>query len=301
MHSRRRFFRAILVALLAAAALAAAAEPVTLMHVHGLAYSADGKQLMIPSHQGLAVYSGSRWSKAAGPAHDYMGFAATRERLYSSGHPAPGSGLVNPFGLIESSDGGRTWRKLGLEGESDFHLMAASHATNAIYVLNGAPNSRMRDAGLYFTLDDGSKWERAAGKGLRGQLATLAVHPADARVVAAGTPQGLFLSRDAAATFERLLSGKRVLGAHFDLDGQSLWFSTYDGKAGLARIALKPGASPEPVAVPALPEDAIAYIAQNPARRNEIAIATFKRSVFVSPDRGRTWKQIAAEGVGKDV
>lgn len=276
------------------------ADPVTLMHVHGLAYSADGKQLMIPSHHGLALHANGRWSKAPGPAHDYMGFAATRDALYSSGHPAPGSGLVNPFGLIKSRDGGKTWRKLGLEGESDFHLMTASHDTNAIYVFNSAANSRMRAIGIYFTLDDGMKWKAAAAKGLRGQLATLAVHPSDARVVAAGTAEGLFLSRDAGQSFERITAVKGVLGTHFDLDGQSLWFSSHAGRPGMARIALKPGAKPEEVPMPAVSEDAISYIAQNPARHDEIAVATFKRSVFVSPDRGRTWKQIAAQGIGKD-
>jgi len=40
---------------------------VTLTHVHGLAYSSDGKRLMIPSHHGLAVYEAGKWSKAPGP------------------------------------------------------------------------------------------------------------------------------------------------------------------------------------------------------------------------------------------
>lgn len=300
MLSLRRHLTTLLTSLLALAGAVQAGEPVSLVHVHGLAYSADGKQLMIPSHHGLALYADGRWSKAPGPAHDYMGFAATRDALYSSGHPAPGSGLVNPFGLIKSRDGGTTWQKLGLEGESDFHLMAASHGTNAIYAFNPAANSRMRDTGIHFTLNEGTKWQAAAGKGLRGQLATLAVHPSNAHVVAAGTAEGLFLSRDAAQSFERIAAGKRVLGTHFDVDGQSLWFSTYARKAGLARVTLKPGAKPVEVRTPALSEDAISYIAQNPVRSDEIAIATFKRSVFLSSDRGRTWKQIAAEGTGKD-
>src|SRR5207253_9452982 len=88
---------AIVVGCAAISTIARAQASVTLMHVHGLAFSADGQQLMIPSHEGLAIYSAGRWSKAAGPQHDYMGFAATRQRLYSSGHPAPESGLQNPF------------------------------------------------------------------------------------------------------------------------------------------------------------------------------------------------------------
>ena len=292
-------FHAFVLALMLGVATTApvhAGEPVTLMHVHGLSYSADGRQLLIPSHHGLAVFENGRWSKAAGPAHDYMGFSATRDALYSSGHPAPGSGLTNPFGLVKSRDGGKTWQKLGLERESDFHTLATSYSTNAVYVVNHGPNSRMDQAGIYHTRNDGLKWTRATARGLGGELNSLAVHPTDAGVVAAGTADGLYLSRDSAESFERLAGGQRVLAETFDLDGQHLWFSTYAVKAALARIALKAGTKAEELPIPALTEDAVAYIAQNPVRRAEMAIATFKRSVFLSKDQGRTWAQIAKEG-----
>src|SRR3546814_17411184 len=84
------------------------AATIQLMHVHGLSYSADGTKIFIPSHRGLAIYSQGHWSTADGPPHDFLGFSATRDALYSSGHPAPGTNLVNPFGLIKSPDGGRT-------------------------------------------------------------------------------------------------------------------------------------------------------------------------------------------------
>jgi photosystem II stability/assembly factor-like uncharacterized protein len=287
---------ATLLVSLAAATTARAGESVGLTHVHGLSYSADGARIMIPSHHGLAVFENGRWSKAAGPAHDYMGYSATRDALYSSGHPAPGSGLTNPFGLIKSSDGGKTWKKLGLEGESDFHILATSHETSAIYVVNHAANSRMSQPGIYYTRNDGLKWTRAAARGLRAELKALAVHPAIASTVAAGTADGLYVSRDSADRFEPLFTGQQVLAGTFDLDGQHLWFSTYAGKASLMRIELKPGAKPDALNIPALTEDAVAYIAQNPARRDEIAIATFKRSVFLSKDAGRTWTAIAKGG-----
>ena len=296
-------FHAFVLALMLGAATTApvhAGEPVTLMHVHGLSYSADGKQLMILSHNGQSVYADGRWSKAAGPAHDYMGYSATRDALYSSGHPAPGSGLANPFGLIKSRDGGKNWQQLGLTGESDFHMLATSYATNAVYVLNHQANSRMSQAGIYYTLTDGMKWTRAAAKGLGPKLNSLAVHPTDAKVVAAGMDDGLYLSGDSAESFERLVGGTRVLAQSFDLDGLHLWFSTYAGKATLARIALKAGSKAEEVPIPALAEDVVAYIAQNPVRRTEIAIATFKRSVFLSKDQGRTWTQIAKEGTSHE-
>ena len=300
MRHKQRPLHALTLALalgILAASPVHAGEPVTLMHVHGLSYSVDGKQLLIPSHHGLAVFEDGRWSKAAGPTHDYMGYSATRDALYSSGHPATGSGLTNPFGLIKSRDGGKTWQQLGLTGESDFHTLATSYATNAVYVLNHQPNSRMNQAGVYYTLNDGLKWTRAAAKGLGSKLNSLAVHPTDAKVVAAGMDDGLYLSRNSAESFERLVGDKQVLAASFDLDGQHLWFGSYAGKAALARITLKAGSKAEEVPIPALTQDAVAYIAQNPARRAEIAIATFKRSVFVSKDQARTWTQSAKEGV----
>lgn len=301
---KKRLLHAALLALaLAGVALppARAEASLTLVHVHGLSYSADGRQLMIPSHHGLAVYSDGRWTKAEGPAHDYMGFAATRDAIYSSGHPAPNSGLTNPFGLIKSQDGGRSWQKLGLEGESDFHMLAASHGTNAVYVFNPLPNSRMRQAGLHYTLDDGRTWQRAEARGLPARIHGLAVHPKDASLVAAATAEGLYLSRDAARSFERLVGGKQVLAVSFDLDGEQLWFSSFASQATLWRIGLKAGAQAQPVKLPALGEgeDAVAYLAQHPQRRAEIAIATFKRSVYLSPDQGGRWTQIAKEGAAR--
>jgi len=287
-----------LFALLALLVTGGAAAQVALTHVHGLAYSGDGKRLMIPSHHGLAVYENGKWSKAPGPQHDYMGFAATARNLYSSGHPAPGSGLVNPFGLIRSRDGGKTWEKLGLEGETDFHLLGTSWNTNAIYVWNPAPSSRMRAPGLHYTVNDGFGWKRAAAHGLGGEPHAIAVHPDTAGTVGVATTEGLFLSRDSGERFTKIASGGQGLSAFFDLEGKHLWYGSFDGRARLARIPL---ASPHPVQVglPPLVEDAVAYIAQNPARRLEYAIATFKRSIYLSKDGGQSWSQIADRGRGK--
>ena len=274
---------------------AAQSQAVTLHHVHGLAYSADGKQIFIPSHYGLAVYSESRWSKAPGPEHDYMGFSVTKQFFYSSGHPAQGAGLINPFGLLKSRDGGRTWDKLGLEGESDFHVLATSYGTNAIYVFTHAPNSRMNKAGIYSTANDGVSWKRAQGKGLEGEPASLAVHPSDSHIVAAGTKSGLFLSTDGGDNFKRLAGGQQVFASFFDMDGKHLWFGSYGGEPALNRLNWGSGKKTA-IDLPPLIRDAVAYIAQNPVKRDEYAIATFERSVYLTKDQGKTWTQIASRG-----
>jgi hypothetical protein len=269
---------------------------ITLTHVHGLAYSGDGKQLMVPSHHGLAVYRNGAWSIAPGPAHDYMGFAAAAARLYSSGHPAPGSGLVNPFGLIRSTNGGKSWDKLAFEGESDFHVLAVSWHKNAVYVWNAEPNSRMPTAGLYFTLNDGFTWKRALAKGLTdAPPRALAVHPDDANTVAVASSTGIFLSRNAGGSFEPVSSTGQGLAVFFDLDGKDLLYSSHDGSAQLTRMTLQARTNTA-IKLPPLGRDAVSHIAQNPARTTEYAIATFERSIYVSLDSGKSWRQIARNG-----
>lgn len=269
-----------------------------LVHVHGLAYSADGKRLMVPSHHGLAVYRDGKWSKASGPQHDYMGFAATKMHIYSSGHPAQGSGLKNPFGLIRSKDGGATWDKLGLEGESDFHLLATGWNTNAIYVWNPEPNSRMRQAGLHYTLNNGFHWQRAVAAGLAEEPRALAVHPNETKTLAVATSKGIYVSQDAGASFKSLVEGEQGLSVFFDLDGRHLWHGTYAGVPRLTRVELQSGKT-SAAALPPLSRDAVAYIAQNPANTAEYAIATFERSVYLSQDAGKRWKPIADRGNGE--
>ncbi len=286
----------LVTAILACAGVAHAyGQSLTLHHVHGLAYSSDGKRLMIPSHHGLAVYENGKWSRGPGPQHDYMGFSATAKNLYSSGHPAPGSGLVNPFGLIRSKDAGKTWDKLGLEGETDFHVLATSWNTNAVYVWNPAPSSRLRRPGLHYTLNDALAWKAARADGLAGEPRALAVHPDDAALVAVATSEGLYLSRDSGERFAKSASAGEGLAVFFDLNGKDIWYSAYAGRATLLRLPHK-GGQPVRITVPPLTNDAVAYIAQNPARRLEYAIATFERSVYLSADGGQSWKQIADRG-----
>jgi photosystem II stability/assembly factor-like uncharacterized protein len=224
-----------------------------------------------------------------------MGFAVTRESFYSSGHPAPGAPLKNPLGLIKSQDAGQTWEQLGLSGEADFHLLATSYHTNAVYVFNASPNSRLPQTGLYSTTDDGKQWRLAKGIGLVGSPASLAVHPTQANRVAVGTRSGVYLSEDFGEHFQPLAEIPQVLAVVFTFDEQHLWCSSFDGKPALLRIQWQTGQR-QPVALPAMDQDTVTYIAQNPVKTQEWAIATYKRDVYVSGDNGKTWKQIARQG-----
>ena len=106
-------------------------------------------------------------------------------------------------------------------------------------------------------------------------------------------------SKPAAPQHDYMGFSAQAVSVFFDLDGAHLWFGTFDGQAArLARVRLGVG-KPQNVELPQFGRDAVAYIAQNPAQRNEYAVATFERSVYVSKDAGRTWAPIAVRGNGK--
>src|SRR5207247_1926934 len=115
--------------------------------------------------------------------------------------------------------------------------------------------------GLHYTLNDGFVWTPARASGLEGEPRALAAHPDDAAIVAASTSSGVFLSRDSGERFVRLAGGGEGLSVCFDLDGKSLWYGTFDGRARLARAPLDGGTGAS-VDLPALGQDAVAYIAQ---------------------------------------
>lgn len=292
-----RLFRDLLIVAGFTATLGApaSAEPI-LHHVHGLAFTPDGGALVVPAHIGLAVYRDGRWSSAPGPAHDFMGFSVAKNAIYTSGHPAPGSPLRNPFGLIKSTDGGKTWRQLSLYGEADFHDIAVGYQTNVVYVISGGANSQMPEAGIYYTRDDGKTWKRSELGGIISPITGIAAHPSDPRTVAVSTFGGLYLSRDFGKQFRRLSPEKAVTAVSFELDAKHLLFAS-EGESALVRVALD-GGSNQSLKLPALSSDVVTYIARSPADPKKLAIATRRKNVFLSRDAGKSWKQIAREGEG---
>lgn len=270
------------------------AGDVELVHIHGLNFDAQGKRLLIPAHFGIAVYQGGHWYKLTGPEHDYMGFTVTHDAMYSSGHPAVDSTLKNPFGVKKSSNDGLTWKVLGMEGEADFHVMAAGYYTDVIYVLNMIPNRSLPLRGIYYTLNDGNIWNYAPARFAPEPLA-LAIHPRQSGIVAIGSREGLFLSTDHARSFRALDNSREVYAICFDFDNKHLIYATYDIGPGLIRVDIETGGR-STINTPNMDDDAIAYISQNPADKNQLAIATFNRDVYISADAGDTWQKIADQG-----
>jgi photosystem II stability/assembly factor-like uncharacterized protein len=116
-------------------------------HVHGVGVNPGGRVIYLATHNGLYTVDGST-ARRVGPQIDLMGFAvAGPGRLFASGHPSPETGLPDPAGLLESTDGGVSWRALSREGISDFHALAAS-----INGVVGFDSSLVRSS-------DGKTWE----------------------------------------------------------------------------------------------------------------------------------------------
>ncbi|MCI2237801.1 hypothetical protein MO973_41510 [Paenibacillus sp. TRM 82003] len=133
-----------------AAAATAAATALPSAHVHGVAVNPADGRVHLATHDGLFRYEDSGPVRV-GPAIDLMGFTvAGPDHFYASGHPGPGVDLPDPVGLIESTDGGRTWQVLSRQGQSDFHALAASDA--GVVGFDGAVRSSL-DGTTWHVLD----------------------------------------------------------------------------------------------------------------------------------------------------
>jgi hypothetical protein len=261
-------------------------------HLHGLAFSPDGRQLIAPAHSGLRTYEDGVWYTPGVPAHDYMGFAPAEDGFYSSGHPAPGSSLTNPLGLVKSTDGGATLQNLGFVGESDFHTMGVGYRSHAIYLVNSAPNATLQ-AGPYYSLDRGKTWQPFAGRGVSAAPYAIAVHPDEPGTLALPTDAGLVQSADYGASFTLVGQAEPVTAAAYSLDGKRLLF----GSKTLTALDLTSGEA-TPLKAPELgAEDVFTYIATSPTATDTLAVATLERDVFLSLDGGATWEQIADNGL----
>lgn len=271
---------------------------VTMDHIHGMGYSKDGQRLMFAAHDGLRIYSQGHWSVGSGEKNDYMGFTVFDQGFYSSGHPAPGSKLKNPFGVVRSLDEGKTVEPLAYYGQIDFHLMTVGYRTQTLYVFNPQANAQMKEAGLYYSKDEGKTWTKSEMNGLTGEPAAIAAHPDQTAVVAIGTVNGAYISKDYGKSFEALLAGKPITSLSFSPKGL-LYAGTYSQKqSGLLEI--KPESKEtRKIGTPRPDNDAVAFIAVNPMADNEISIATFNRQAFISADQGISWVQIVEHGKSK--
>ncbi|HDX9628137.1 TPA: VPS10, VPS10 domain protein [Bacillus cereus] len=261
-------------------------------HIHGIGYAGNMPGISIATHNGIKVYQNGKWFETTTQLHDYMGFQATKNGFFASGHPERGANLKNPLGLMKSSDGGNTLEKLAFYGESDFHNLAVGYNTEAIYLYNERPNSKLQQ-GFYFSTNNGQDWRNSKLKGLSSTMHSFSVHPDQVSVVAVSTKDGVYLSTDYGNTFE--LFSTSLESTAVTLSNEDVIYAPINKQI----ITKKSIATNEEtnIQTPSLDaKDAIMYISQNPQNSAEIVFATLKANLFLSTDEGKTWKQITKEG-----
>lgn len=181
-----------------AAVPAPASASAMLEHVHGLGVDPATDALYVATHYGLfRTTTGSRRLARIGESRqDFMGFSVVAERRFlASGHPDPAQNLPPNLGLIESRDGGRTWKTISLLGKADFHVLRA--AGRQVYGLNSTSGKLMMSS------DGGRQWRE---RRTPAPFIDLAVDPDDNRRIVLSAERGVFASADAGGRW-RLLPG----------------------------------------------------------------------------------------------
>lgn len=118
-------------------------------HIHSL--KVYGDQILLGTHEGLHILKKSKDMQLIGKENfDVMGLAVLGKKLIASGHPGQGSKLPEPIGLIASSDSGKTWSKVSLQGKVDFHFIEAN--SQEIY----GPDSQ--SGNLFYSKNAGKSW-----------------------------------------------------------------------------------------------------------------------------------------------
>ena len=175
---------------------APAEESPALEHIHGLGINPADGRLFVATHNGLfAAAEGQTTPEKVGKSgQDIMGFSVVGpDRFIGSGHPGADQDLPSNLGLIESRDGGETWKNVSLLGEADFHVL--EHSGGKIYGYDGTQGR------LMVSSDGGRNWdERTPPAGVFG----LAIDPDNASRVVASTEDGVFVSTNEGGSWKPL-------------------------------------------------------------------------------------------------
>ena len=158
-------------------------------HVHNL--TLDGDRLLIGTHEGLwAQLPGQPAEQVSEEPFDVMGFAQAGDTMYASGHPGDGQDAPPDLGLRSSTDAGKTWSTVSLEGQVDFHRIRADET-----VVQGLS---AHDGKLLRSTDTGKTWTDLGTPA----VFDFALDPKDPAHLIGTTQTGPMRSTDGGATFQ---------------------------------------------------------------------------------------------------
>lgn len=271
-------------------------------HIHGVGISNNGTTF-VATHEGLfSTKHSGEWNKVGSAEDDLMGFHMRSDgTMLTSGHPGPNSDLPNPIGVLISKDKGLNWKKVQYAGKIDFHILTTYHHDPTIMYGMNQMGAGKYGAGIYKSMDGGVKWEKIEPKGLPNELSkvySLLILPGNKNTLLAGTDFGVMISKDGGETWTmfddtRLITAMTVMPNGKDL----LAYSMSNIESGVM-ISQDYGHSWVSVGL-SLGEDAAASISVNQKDETQIAVSTFKSSLYETKDGGQKWNKLISAGTLK--
>lgn len=160
-----------------------------LAHIHGLGADPGSGTLYVATHHGLfqAANRRTRLERMGTSRQDIMGYSVVGPRHFiGSGHPDPAQNLPANLGLIESRDGGQTWKNVSLLGKADFHVLRS--AGRRAYGVDSATGK------LMVSSEGGRSWTQRTPP---AAIIDLTIDPLDIQRVVVSTERGMFVSPNA--------------------------------------------------------------------------------------------------------
>lgn len=192
-------------------------------HIHHL--KVVGNKILVLTHEGLYELVGKNDMELVGKERiDVMGFTSLDNAFLASGHPAVGSKMQNPIGVMKSLDGGLTWKAISLSGKVDFHFLEGARSD-----LYGADS---QTGNLMYSADSGVTW-KTLGK---NTFKDIAVSPKKPGTAIAIKDSELHLTQNAFKSTIKINNALQLTQIEwrksglYGLSGSSLYKSKNSGK-----------------------------------------------------------------------
>jgi hypothetical protein len=240
------------------------------VHVHGLGVNPADGALFLATHTGLyrLASDAERAERVGTSFQDTMGFTVVGpDRFLGSGHPDARDDLPSLLGLVESTDGGRTWQPVSLLGEADFHVLRS--AGDRVYGYDASGDRLLSSA------DGGRTWSELRRP---GAVLDLAIEPDDGARLVAATGGGLFESADGGESWSRIGPGVGLLAWPA---GDELYLLDTEGI-----VHRSPDRGRELVARGSIGGEPAAFLATD---SGELFAALHDGTLVESSDGGATW------------
>jgi photosystem II stability/assembly factor-like uncharacterized protein len=263
--------------------------------IRGIGYPGNDNALYVATNDGIKMYRNSKWWETTADKHNYMSLQAIDTGFLASGHPQKGLGIKDPLGIIESSDQGKSFKKLAFYGQSNLHFLSSDYSGNDIYMINELSNNNL-DQGLYYSNNSGTSWHKSKLANFTADsLGMIAVNSKNGNEMALSTKTGIFYSEDYGNTM-KAISGPDMITALTFMGDQILYSSVVNQSILLQKTDPASGKT-QNVVFPFLDYDnPITYITVDPKDENKIAFATYKNDLYVSIDGGKNWSALLAGG-----